>query len=141
MIVGVGSDIVDINRIQRTLDRFGDRFVRRVFTERERQRAEGKVNRAAVFARRYAAKEAVWKALGEGFRPGIDWRELEVANVASGKPVLSLSGKAAERLAFLTPDGMRARIDVSLSDEPPMALAFVVISVDSMTEHARRLHV
>ena len=138
MIVGIGSDIVDVDRIGRTLARFGDRFTERVFTEEERGRAEGKANRAAIYARRYAAKEAVWKALGEGFRPGIAWRELQVSNTTSGKPVLSLTGSAAERLSRLVPDGMCSRIDLSLSDEPPMALAFVVISADSPAERASR---
>jgi holo-[acyl-carrier protein] synthase len=130
MIIGIGNDIVDINRIGRTLERFGDRFINRVFTAEERERAEGKATRAATYAKRYAAKEAVWKALGEGNRFGVAWRELRISNAPSGKPILSLTGTAAERLAWLTPAGMTARIHLSLSDEPPLAQAFVVISAE-----------
>jgi holo-[acyl-carrier protein] synthase len=130
MIIGIGNDIVDINRIERTLERFGDRFINRVFTAVERERAEGNATRAATYAKRYAAKEAVWKALGEGNRFGVAWRELKVSNARSGKPMLSLTGAAAERLAWLTPAGMTAQVHLSLSDEPPLAQAFVVISVE-----------
>ena len=130
MIIGIGNDIVDINRIERVLERFGDRFINRVFTAEERERAESKVTRAATYAKRYAAKEAVWKALGEGNRFGVAWRELKVSNAPSGKPMLSLTGAAAERLAWLTPAGMTAQVHLSLSDEPPLAQAFVVISVE-----------
>ncbi|MDG2284628.1 MAG: holo-ACP synthase [Alphaproteobacteria bacterium] len=130
MIIGIGNDIVDIDRIARTLERFGERFINRVFTADERDRAEGKPTRAAIYAKRFAAKEAVWKALGEGNRLGVAWRELAVSNVSSGKPLLTLTGAAAQRLASLTPKGMAARLDLSLSDEPPLAQAFVVISAE-----------
>ncbi len=138
MIIGIGSDIVDTKRIARTLERFGDRFVNRIFTDEERARADGKAARAAIYARRFAAKEAAWKALGEGERPGIAWRELQVSNAPSGKPILTLTGAAADRLARLIPDGMVPRIDLSLTDDPPSALAFVVISADSRADHERR---
>ncbi len=130
MILGIGADLVDIRRIERALDRFGERFLRRVFTEEERARAEGKAGRAAIYAKRFAAKEAVWKALGEGPRPGVAWRDLRVGNAPSGEPVLTLAGAAAARLARLTPEGMAPRIHLSLSDEPPLAQAFVIISAD-----------
>jgi holo-[acyl-carrier protein] synthase len=139
MIIGIGNDIVDIDRIARTLERFGARFINRVFTTEEQARAEGKANRAAIYAKRFAAKEAVWKALGEGTRLGVAWRELAVGNAASGKPTLTLTGMAAERLDWLTPDGMTARVDLSLSDEPPMAQAFVVISAEPRALTALRV--
>lgn len=139
MIIGIGNDIVDIDRIARTLERFGARFINRVFTAEEQARAEGKASRAAIYAKRFAAKEAVWKALGEGTRLGVAWRELAVGNAPSGKPTLTLTGVAAERLAWLTPDGMTARVDLSLSDEPPIAQAFVVISVEPRALSALRL--
>lgn len=139
MIIGIGNDIVDIDRIARTLDRFGARFINRVFTEEEQSRAEGRATRAAIYAKRFAAKEAVWKALGEGSRLGVAWRELAVANEASGKPKLTLSGVAARRLAALTPEGMEPRIDLSLSDEPPLAQAFVVISAEPAAHSALRV--
>ena len=130
MIIGIGNDIVDIGRIARTLDRFGARFINRVFTDEEQARAEGKATRAAIYAKRFAAKEAVWKALGEGSRLGVAWRELSVSNAPSGKPILTLTGIASDRLALLTPQDMTARVHLSLSDEPPLAQAFVVISAE-----------
>ncbi len=139
MIIGIGNDIVDIDRIARTLDRFGERFINRVFTEEERNRAEGKATWAAIYAKRFAAKEAVWKALGEGPRLGVAWRELAVGNEPSGKPRLTLSGVAAQRLSDLTPAGMEPRIDLSLSDEPPLAQAFVVISAEPPSHAALRI--
>lgn len=131
MILGIGSDLVDITRIERSIERFGDRFLDRIFTDRERARADAKANRAAVYAKRFAAKEAIWKALGEEDRAGIQWRELEVVNDSSGKPSFELIGAAAARLAQITPNGFVARIDLSLTDEPPMAQAFVVISAET----------
>jgi holo-[acyl-carrier protein] synthase len=130
MIIGIGNDIVDIDRIARTLDRFGARFINRVFTDEEQARAEGKATRAAIYAKRFAAKEAVWKALGEGSRLGVAWRELSVSNAPSGKPILTLTGVAGDRLALLTPQDMTARVHLSLSDEPPLAQAFVIISAE-----------
>ena len=138
MILGIGSDIVDIDRIQRTIERFGERFIKRVFTDAERDRAEGKPTWAEIYAKRFAAKEAVWKALGEGPRLGISWRELAVSNTESGKPRLTLHGAAGELLLALTPVGMTPRVDLSLSDEPPLAQAFVVISADPAHQVATR---
>jgi holo-[acyl-carrier protein] synthase len=131
MILGVGTDLIDIRRIERTLARFGARFVERVFTSAEQTRAERRSDRAAAYAKRYAAKEACAKALGTGFRQGVYWRDIVVDNRPSGQPVLHLTGGAAERLALLTPSGMTARIDVSLTDEPPFGLAVVIISAIS----------
>ena len=128
MIVGLGSDIVDIGRIERTLARFGDRFVMRVFTEIERKKSERRAAPAASFARRFAAKEACAKALGTGFRRGVYWRDMGVVNLSSGKPTMALTGGATKRLAEITPAGMIPQIDVSLTDEPPTAQAIVVIS-------------
>jgi holo-[acyl-carrier protein] synthase len=133
MIIGVGTDLIDIRRVERTLERFGERFIVRVFTATERARAERHVNRAAAYAKRYAAKEACAKALGTGFRRGVYWRDIGVLNRPSGQPVLELTGGAARRLAELTPEGMSARIDLSLTDEPPLGQAVVIISA-----HARQ---
>ena len=128
MIIGVGTDLIDIRRIERTLARFGERFLDRVFTAAERARAEARLDRAAAYAKRYAAKEACAKALGTGFRQGVYWRDIGVLNRPSGQPILLLSGGAASRLAALTPPGMSARIDLSLTDEPPLGQAVVIIS-------------
>ncbi|HLI11807.1 MAG TPA: holo-ACP synthase [Alphaproteobacteria bacterium] len=128
MIVGIGSDLIDIRRIEQTLARFGDRFVNRVFTALERERSERRHNRAASYARRFAAKEACSKALGTGFRKGVFWRDLGVINLASGRPTMLLTGGAAQRLAALVPPDMAPRIDVTLTDEPPFAEAVVIIS-------------
>ena len=128
MILGVGTDLLDIRRLERTLERWGERFSRRVYTELERRRCEGHVNRAARYAQRYAAKEACAKALGTGFREGVAWRDMEVDNFPSGKPFLRLTGGAAQRLALLTPRGLRPAIELSLTDEYPFAHAIVVIS-------------
>lgn len=127
MIIGVGTDLLDIRRIERTLDRFGERFSRRVFTDGERRRCEGRRNRAACYAQRYAAKEACAKALGTGFRQGVFWRDMVVDNLPSGKPVLSVLGGARKRLDALTPSGMVAEVELTLTDEYPMAQAVVVI--------------
>ena len=128
MILGVGSDIIDIRRIERTLERFGDRFTRRLFTDLERRKSEARAGRAASYAKRFAAKEACSKALGTGFRAGVFWRDLGVVNLPSGKPTLVLTGNAAARLAAITPPGMRAQIDLSLTDDHPQAQAIVIIS-------------
>jgi holo-[acyl-carrier protein] synthase len=128
MIIGVGTDLIDIRRVERTLQRFGDRFLERVFTGAERARAETRFDRCAAYAKRYAAKEACAKALGTGFRQGVYWRDIAVLNRPSGQPILVLSGGAARRLDTLTPAGMTARIDVSLTDEPPLGQAVVIIS-------------
>jgi holo-[acyl-carrier protein] synthase len=128
MILGIGSDLIDIGRIERTIERFGDRFLDRVFTPQERQRSDRRANRAASYAKRYAAKEACSKALGTGFRRGVYWRDLGVVNLASGRPTLVLTGGALAQLQAITPRGMSARIDLTLTDEPPLAQALVVIT-------------
>jgi len=128
MILGIGSDIIDIRRIERTLERFGDRFVARVFTAEERRKAESRAHPAATYAKRFAAKEACAKALGTGFRAGVFWRDLAVVNLPSGRPTMRLANGAGARLAAITPPGMRAQIDVTITDEPPQAQAIVIIS-------------
>ena len=128
MILGLGSDLIDIRRIERTIERFGDRFLNRIFTESERRKSDNRLERAASYAKRYAAKEACSKALGTGFRRGVFWRDIGVENLKSGKPTLRLTGGAALRLSELTPDGMIAQIDLTMTDEPPMAQAMVIIS-------------
>lgn len=128
MILGVGSDIIDIRRVERMLERYGDRFIERCFTEVERARSDGRANRAASYAKRYAAKEACSKALGTGFRRGVYWRDMGVVNLPGGKPTMELTGGARRRLAELVPEGMVARIDVSITDEPPIAQVIVIIS-------------
>lgn len=137
MIVGIGSDLVDIRRIERTLERFGDRFTHRCFTEIERRKSDRRRLRAASYARRFAAKEACAKALGTGFRKGVFWRDLGVANLPGGKPTMELTGGALLRLRELVPDGMRARIDLTITDEPPLAQAMVIITAVSATTRAR----
>jgi holo-[acyl-carrier protein] synthase len=127
VIVGIGSDLADIRRIHDSLERFGDRFVQRVFTEVERARSEHKGDRASSYAKRFAAKEACSKALGTGMRAGVFWRDMGVVNLPSGQPTLALTGGAAMRLAALIPDGMEAFIHLSLTDDHPYAQAFVVI--------------
>jgi len=128
MIIGIGSDLSDIRRIQRSLDRFGERFTNRVFTEVERVRSERKPDAAASYAKRFAAKEACAKALGTGVpRRGVHWADMGVVNQRSGKPTMALTGGAAERLASLIPVGMTPVIHVSLTDDHPYAQAFVII--------------
>lgn len=129
MIIGIGNDLIDIRRIERTLERFGDRFIHRIFTEVEQSKSRRRVDAAASYAKRFAAKEACSKALGTGFRKGVFWRDMGVVNLPGGKPTMELTGGAAARLAELVPSGMTARIDVSLTDEPPLAQATVIISV------------
>lgn len=134
MILGIGSDIIDIRRIERTLARYGERFLDRVFTATERERAERRRDRAATYAKRFAAKEACSKALGTGFRAGVFWRDLGVCNLPSGKPTMALTGGALRRLAEITPPGMVARIDVTLTDDHPQAQAIVIISAEPLPE-------
>lgn len=130
MILGIGNDTVDIRRIAQTLERHGERFLDRVFTPLERAKAERRTERirAATYAKRFAAKEAAAKALGTGFRAGVFFRDLGVVNLRSGQPTLAMTGGAALRLAALTPAGMVARIDLTMTDEYPYASAVVVIS-------------
>ncbi|MCJ2122240.1 holo-ACP synthase [Methylobacterium sp. J-077] len=127
MIIGIGSDLCDIDRIARTLARHGDRFTHRVFTDGERARCDHRAARAPGYARRFAAKEACAKALGTGLSNGVFWRDMEVVNLPSGQPTLRLSGGAAARLAEMLPPGHEGRLHVSLTDDPPMAQAFVII--------------
>jgi holo-[acyl-carrier protein] synthase len=127
LIIGIGSDLTDIRRIADTLERFGERFVLRIFTETERARSERKAQRAASYAKRFAAKEACAKALGTGLSRGVFWRDMGVVNARSGQPTLVLTGGAAERLRAITPAGHRAVIHLSLTDDFPYAQAFVVI--------------
>ena len=127
MIIGIGSDLTDIRRIAHSLDRFGGRFQARVFTELEQARSERKPDRAASYAKRFAAKEACAKALGTGLRRGVFWRDMGVVNAPSGQPTLALTGGAAARLAAMVPGGHRGVIHLSLTDDHPYAQAFVVI--------------
>lgn len=129
MIIGIGNDLIDITRIERTLERFGDRFVARIFTQIEQEKSSRRASPASSYAKRFAAKEACSKALGTGFRRGVFWRDMGVVNLKGGKPTMHLTGGAAARLDELTPDGMIAQIDISLTDEPPLAQATVIISV------------
>jgi holo-[acyl-carrier protein] synthase len=128
MIIGLGSDIVDIRRIEKTLERFGDRFVRRIYTVTEQKKSDRRANRAGSYARRFAAKEACSKALGTGFRGGVYWRDLGVVNLPSGKPSMKLTGGALKRLEELMPEGMSAQIDLSITDDDSLAQAIVLIS-------------
>ena len=127
MILGIGSDLIDIRRIEKTLEKYGDRFINRIFTPAERAKGAGNAY-ASTFAKRYAAKEAAAKALGTGFRSRVFWRDLGVVNTASGKPTVLMTNGAAERLSAMTPPGMVAQVDLSLTDEYPMAQAIVIIS-------------
>ena len=127
-VLGLGNDIIDIRRIEQSLDRFGDRFIQRIFTEVEIARSERKAGRVASYAKRFAAKEACAKALGTGFRRGVFWRDMGVINLASGKPTMSLSGGALERLDEITPKGMKAQIDLTITDDHPWAQAIVLIT-------------
>lgn len=128
MIVGLGSDIIDIRRIEATLARYGDRFLDRVFTDIERRKSDRRRLRAASYAKRFAAKEACAKALGTGFRDGVFWRDMGVVNLASGRPTMALTGGAARQLARLLPEGHDARIDLTITDDFPQAQAVVIIS-------------
>lgn len=127
MIIGIGSDLANIERIKGTLDRFGDRFRKRVFTNTEQKKAEIRKNFAETYAKRWAAKEACSKALGTGLRMGIAWKEMQVTNLKTGQPMMSVEGSAAKRLEKITPKGYEAIIHVTLTDDYPWAQAFVVI--------------
>jgi holo-[acyl-carrier protein] synthase len=127
MIIGIGSDLCDIRRIERSIERFGDRFTRRIFTEGERARSDRRAARAPSYARRFAAKEACAKALGTGLSHGVFWRDMEIVNLSTGQPTLRLTGGALDRLRSLTPPGHEAVLHVSLTDDPPLAQAFVII--------------
>ena len=135
MIIGIGADLADINRIEKTLERFGDRFIQRCFTETEQakaaRRAKARDAWAGTFAKRWAAKEACSKALGTGLRMGVAWREMGVVNLPSGQLTMRLTGGAADRLSRLTPPGMLTRIHLTMTDDHPYAQAFVVIEAVS----------
>lgn len=127
MILGIGTDLANIERIQGVLDRYGDRFRNRVFTDLEQRKAERRRDVAGTYAKRWAAKEACSKALGTGLRMGIAWKDMSVRNLRTGQPVMELTGWAAERLKSMTPEGYEATVHVSLTDDHPWAQAFVVI--------------
>jgi holo-[acyl-carrier protein] synthase len=130
MIIGLGSDLIDIRRIQSTLDRYGRRFVERVFTDVEQRKSERRAARAATYAKRFAAKEACAKALGTGLRHGVFWRDIGVVNLPTGQPTIKLTGGAAERLRRITPQGMTASIALTLTDDFPLAQAIVIITAE-----------
>ena len=128
MILGLGNDIIDIRRVEKTIERYGERFLSRVFTDTERRKSDGRTLRAASYAKRFAAKEACAKALGTGFRRGVYWRDMGVVNLPSGRPTMELTGGAARVLRELTPQGHEVRIDLTITDDFPTAQAIVIIS-------------
>src|SRR3954462_14651175 len=130
MILGIGSDIVDVRRMARVIERHGDRFLDRIFTATERAKAERRARRVETYAKRFAAKEACAKALGTGLRAGVFWRDMGVVNLPSGRPTMKLTGGALARLEAITPAGYEARIDLTITDEYPSAQAFVIISAE-----------
>ena len=127
MIIGIGNDLIDIRRVEKTLERHPDRFAQRVFTEIEQKKSDKRLNRAASYAKRFAAKEACSKALGTGLSRGVFWRDMGVVNLPGGKPTLKLTGGAATRLAEITPDGCEADIHLTITDDFPLAQAIVII--------------
>jgi holo-[acyl-carrier protein] synthase len=127
MIVGLGNDMVDIRRIEKTIETYGERFLDRIFTDVERRKSDGRATRAASYAKRFAAKEACSKALGTGFRRGVYWKDMGVVNEPSGRPTMVLTGGAKKQLERITPKGWKARILVSITDDHPYAQAFVII--------------
>ena len=128
MIIGIGNDLINISRIEKTIERFGDRFIQRIFTAQEQKKSEKRQMRVASYAKRFAAKEACSKALGTGFREGVYWLDMGVINLPSGKPTMELTGGALKRLEEITPEGQVAQINLTLTDELPMAEALVIIS-------------
>lgn len=127
MIIGLGSDLCDIRRVDETLERFGERFTHKIFTQVERERSDRRKKRAASYAKRFAAKEACAKALGTGLRQGVFWRDMGVSNLPSGAPTMVLTGGALARLVAMTPTGYRANIHLTITDDDPYAQAFVII--------------
>ncbi|ACM25992.1 holo-ACP synthase [Agrobacterium sp. SHOUNA12C] len=127
MIIGIGSDLIDIRRVEKSIERFGTRFTERCFTDIERAKSEGRKNKAASYAKRFAAKEACSKALGTGLAQGVFWRDMGVVNLPSGKPTMQLTGGAARRLAAMLPENHRAAIHLTITDDFPLAQAFVII--------------
>lgn len=130
MIIGLGNDLIDIRRIERTIERYGERFLNRIFTDVERQKSDKRRARAESYAKRFAAKEACAKALGTGIRRGVFWRDMGVVNLPSGRPTLALTGGAARQLDEITPDGYEARVDLTITDDFPLAQAIVIISAE-----------
>lgn len=130
MILGIGSDLIDIRRVEQSIERFGERFLGRIFTDLERTKSDGRKARAASYAKRFAAKEACSKALGTGLNRGVYWRDMGVANLPGGKPTMVLTGGALARLKEMTPPGMAAQIDLTITDDFPLAQAFVIISAE-----------
>lgn len=130
MILGIGNDIIDIRRIEKSLDRFGERFINRVFTDIEQKKSDGRRARAASYAKRFAAKEACSKALGTGFRKGVFWRDMGVINEPSGRPTIHFSGGALLQLESMIPDGHEPNIHLTITDDFPWAQAFVIISAE-----------
>lgn len=128
MIIGIGNDLIDIQRIEKTLERFGERFINRLYTDIEQKKSERRMQRAASYAKRFAAKEACSKALGTGLRQGVFWRDMGVINLPSGKPTMQLTNGALARLESITPEGMQAQIDLTITDDFPLAQAIVIIS-------------
>ena len=128
MIIGIGSDLIDIRRVEKVIDRHGERFLSRIFTEVERAKAERRAKSVDTYAKRFAAKEACSKALGTGIRQGVWWRDMGVVNLPGGRPSMKLTGGALAKLQALTPPGHEARIDLTITDDWPMAQAFVIIS-------------
>jgi len=133
MIIGLGNDIIDIRRIEKTIERYGERFLSRIFTETERQKSDRRRLRAASYAKRFAAKEACAKALGTGFSRGVFWQDMGVVNLPSGRPTLALTGGAARVLQRLMPEGHEAQIDLTITDDFPTAQAIVIISAVKLT--------
>jgi holo-[acyl-carrier protein] synthase len=128
MIIGIGSDLIDIRRIEKTIERYGERFLDRIFTDVEKDKSDKRAARAASYAKRFAAKEACSKALGTGLRKGVFWRDMGVVNLPGGKPSLKLTNGALARLEQMTPKGHKAQIDLSITDDFPLAQAIVIIS-------------
>jgi holo-[acyl-carrier protein] synthase len=131
VILGIGNDVIDIRRIEKAIERYGERFLNRIFTDTERARSDGKAGRAASYAKRFAAKEACAKALGTGLSRGVFWKDMGVVNQPSGRPTMQLTGGAARQLERLTPPGYQARVHLTLTDDGPLAEAVVVISVET----------
>jgi len=137
MILGLGSDLIDIRRVEKSIERFGDRFLDRIFTETERAKSDKRANRAASYAKRFAAKEACSKALGTGLNRGVFWRDMGVINLPGGKPTMKLTGGALARLHEITPEGHKAVIDLTITDDFPLAQAIVIISAVPIPPHER----
>lgn len=136
MILGIGSDLIDIRRVEASIARFGERFLSRIFTDGERVKSDKRAARAASYAKRFAAKEACAKALGTGLSHGVYWRDMGVVNLPGGKPTMLLSGGALRRLEEITPPGMKAQIDLTITDDFPLAQAFVIISAEPQSQAA-----